>query len=302
MPFTSVVAVTETLDLFEAERSRLMSIGYRMLGSVMESEDAVQDCWLRWQAVDWRVIRSPGAWLTTAMTRICIDRLRAAKTVRETYVGPWLPEPVLTDDPPPDRAELAEGLTMALLIVMETLTPAERAAFILREAFDYDYDAIAGVLDSSPVNARKLVSRARARVEDGAPREKPEPDIAIRLATAFGQAAGHGDMAALEAVLHEDVMLRSDGGGKVLAALNPIHGRDKVIRFLLGLERKAAGALAMSFAQVNGAPGFVISLEGRTYAIVAITMRAGRVTNLDLVLNPEKIGATFPTVPQPDSN
>lgn len=282
--------MTDPSGTFEDERSRLISVGYRMLGSVTEAEDAVQDCWLRWQGVDQADIRTPAAWLTTAMTRLCIDRLRAAKTVRETYVGPWLPEPlVTTDDQPPDRVELAEGLTMALLIVMETLTPAERAAFILREAFDYDYDDIAGVLDSSVVNARKLVSRARARVEDGAPREVPEPDIAIRLATAFGQASALGDMAALEALLHEDVLLRSDGGGKVKAAINPIFGRDKVIRFLIGLERKAAGALSFGLATVNGTPGFVVSLGGRTYAVASITTLDGRISNLDLVLNPEKL-------------
>lgn len=282
--------MSDSLEVFEAERPRLISIGYRMLGSITEAEDAVQDCWLRWQGMDPTAIRTPAAWLTTAMTRLCIDRLRAAKTVRESYVGPWLPEPVVvTEDPPTDRAELAEGLTMALLIVMETLTPAERAAFILREAFDYDYDAIAHVLDSSAVNARKLVSRARARVEDGAPRETPEPDIAIRLATAFGQAAGQGDLAALEALLHEDVLLRSDGGGKVLAALNPIYGRDRVIRFLLGLEKKAAGALSLDFATVNGGPGFVLMAGEQTYAVVSVTTRQGRVSNLDLVLNPEKI-------------
>jgi len=280
----------DAVAVFEAERARLLAVGCRMLGTVTEAEDPIQDCWLRWQAVDRTAIRTPAAWLTTAMTRLCIDRLRSAKTVRETYVGPWLPEPVVvTEDSPPDRAELAEGLTMALLIVMETLTPAERAAFILREAFDYDYDAIAGVLDSTVVNAWKLVSRARARVEDGAPRETPAPDIAVRLASAFGKAVG-GDLHDLEALLHEDAMLRSDGGGKVLAALNPIYGRDKVIRFLLGLEKKAAGALSLDFATVNGGPGFILKAGEQTYAVVAVTTRQGRVSNLDLVLNPEKIG------------
>jgi RNA polymerase sigma-70 factor (ECF subfamily) len=283
--------MTDPTGTFEDERLRLTSLGYRMLGSVTEAEDAVQDCWLRWQGVDQVDIRTPAAWLTTAMTRLCIDRLRAAKTVRETYVGPWLPEPLLaTDDPPPDRVELAEGLTMALLIVMETLTPAERAAFILREAFDYDYDDIAGVLDSSVVNARKLVSRARARVEDGAPREVPEPDIAIRLAAAFGQASAQGDMTALEALLHEDVLLRSDGGGKVAAALNPIYGRDKVIRFLIGLERKAEGALSLNLATVNDGPGFVIRQGESTHAVVSLTTREGRISNIDIVRNPQKLG------------
>lgn len=283
--------MTDVTEFFEAERGRLISIGYRMLGSVTEAEDAVQDCWLRWQGVDQAAVRTPGAWLTTAMTRLCIDRLRAAKTVREAYVGPWLPEPVVvTEEPAPDRAELAEGLTMALLIVMETLTPAERAAFILREAFDYDYDAIAGVLDSTAVNARKLVSRARSRVEDGAPRETPEPDIAIRLATAFGQAAERGDMAALENLLHEDVMLRSDGGGKVYAALNPIYGREKVIRFLLGVDKKSPGPLSIELASVNSCPGFVIRHGDGIYAVVSLTARDGRISNIDLVRNPEKLG------------
>lgn len=282
--------MTDPVEVFEGERGRLISIGYRMLGSVTEAEDAVQDCWLRWQGVDKDSVRTPAAWLTTAMTRLCIDRLRAAKTIRETYVGPWLPEPVVvTEDPSPDRAEMAEGLTMALLIVMETLSPSERAAFILREAFDYDYDAIAGVLDSSVVNARKLVSRARARVEDGAPRETPEPDIAIRLAAAFGQAAGQGDMTALEALLHEDVLLRSDGGGKVLAALNPIYGRDKVIRFLLGLEKKAAGSLSLGFATVNGGPGFIIRNGDKVHAVASLTTDRGRISNIDIVRNPEKL-------------
>lgn len=285
--------MTDATAIFEAERRRLAAIGYRMLGSVSEAEDALQDCWLRWQGAARSGIRSPGAWLTTAMTRLCIDRLRAAKTVRETYVGPWLPEPVVvTEDPPSDRAELAEGLTMALLIVMETLSPAERAAYILREAFDYEYDEIAGVLDVSAVNARKLVSRARARVEDGAPRERPSPDLAVRLASAFGKAAAEGDMGPLEALLHEDAMLRSDGGGKVLAALNPIYGRDKVIRFLLGLERKAAGALSLEIATVNGGPGYRLMLGRQIYAIVSLTVRDGLVTNLDMVLNPEKLSGS----------
>ncbi|WP_416897812.1 MAG: RNA polymerase sigma factor SigJ [Minwuia sp.] len=282
--------MTDPTAIFEGERTRLRGIGYRMLGSLVEAEDAVQDCWLRWQAVDAAAIRTPAAWLTTAMTRLCIDRLRAAKAIRESYVGPWLPEPVIVhEDAPPDRAELAEGLTMALLVVMETLSPAERAAFILREAFDYGYDEIAGVLDTTAVNARKLVSRARARVEDGASRERPSADIAVRLASAF-QTAAAGDLKPLEALLHDDVVVRSDGGGKVKAALNPIYGQDKSIRFLLGLMRKAGPDLEIVPARVMGGPGFVFRTAGRPFGAAALTVRDGCVRNIDMVMNPEKLG------------
>ncbi|WP_417513033.1 RNA polymerase sigma factor SigJ [Minwuia sp.] len=278
-------------QVFECERSRLLSIGYRMLGSLSAAEDLVQDCWLRWQAQDHGSIRTPAAWLTTAMTRLSIDRLRAEKTVRERYIGPWLPEPLVSDGQSPvDRVALAEGLTMALLVVMEALSPAERAAFILREAFDYDYADIAGVLQTTQANARKLVSRARAHVDDGAPREKPAPDIAIRLAAAFQKASADGDLTPLEALLHEDVLLRSDGGGKVMAALNPITGRQNVIRFLLGLERKSQGALDYRLAFVSGGPGFVITAGTDTFAVVSLATRDGRLSNIDLVRNPEKLG------------
>ncbi|MEC9345687.1 MAG: RNA polymerase sigma-70 factor [Pseudomonadota bacterium] len=277
-------------DAFAAARPRLLKLAYRMLGSAAEAEDAVQDAYIRWHGTDRAAVREPAAWLTTVVTRLCVDRLRAARTVREHYVGPWLPEPVLTGPATPrERLELAEGLTMALLVVMEALTPAERAAFILREAFDYDYADIAAVLETTEVNARQLVSRARRQVDTDAVRQRAPAGVAARLAAAFRTAAETGRMDKLEQLLHADVVARSDGGGHVKAARNPILGRDKVSRFVLGLMGKAGPDIEMRPAVVLGGPGFIGMAAGRIFSVVSLTTREGSVSAIDIILNPDKL-------------
>lgn len=283
------------IDAFAAARPRLLKLAYRMLGSAVEAEDVVQDAFVRWHGADRTTIREPAAWLTTVVTRLAVDRLRAARTMRNHYVGPWLPEPVLAEPQTPrERLELAEGLTMALLVVMEALSPSERAAFILREAFDYDYADIAAVLETSQANARQLVSRARRQVNLDAVRQRAPAGIAARLAVAFRTAAETGDLTQLEALLHADVVARSDGGGLVKAARNPILGREKVIRFVLGLMAKAWPGVAIRPAIVLGGPGLVGTRDGQPASVVSLTTRDDRIVAIDIIVNPDKLARILP--------
>ena len=213
----------------------LFSIAYRMLGSVMDAEDLVQETYLRWEEARETDVRSPRAFLTTIVTRLALNHLRSARTKRETYVGPWLPEPLVTKDPP-DTVELAESLSMAFLVLLERLAPVERAAFLLHEVFDFEYAEIARVLDKTEANCRQLVARARKRVGSPQARFQADPGQARRLVEKFTQAAFAGDMEGLVALLAEDITLWGDGGGKVPgAALKPVRGAASVARFALGV-------------------------------------------------------------------
>lgn len=281
-------SATET---FEAERPRLIGLAYRMLGSRAEAEDVVQDAWLRWDGTAQEAVRSPAAWLTTTVTRLAIDRLRAAKSRRESYVGPWLPEPLVNEiaDPKPSIEDGLGDLSMALMLVLERLSPSERAAFLLHDVFGYDYGEIGGILERAEPACRQLVSRARRHVRDERPRFDADQAAAESLMTSFLGAVQSGDLDGLVSMLAEDAVLVSDGGGKTLAALNPIEGADKIARFLLGIYGKAPPNTSQRFVRVNGELGFLNLIDGQLHSVFSMTVADGRITSILSVLNPDKL-------------
>lgn len=278
---------TGQLEQFEAARPRLFGIAYRMLGSVAEAEDIVQDAWLRWQGVE-DAVENPTAYLATITTRLSLTALDSARHRRETYVGPWLPEPVDTSADPLLGAERAEALSFAVLLLLERLTPAERAAYVLREAFGYSHADVAAVLETSEPNARQLASRARSRIEEGRRRPVAAADQE-RLLGAFIAAAQSGDLAGLELVLAADARTLSDGGGVVHAARNPILGRERVAPFLLGVLAKFASDLVPVPLSANGELGFVGLRDGVPAAFWTIEIDPDGVAGVYIVLNPAKL-------------
>jgi RNA polymerase sigma-70 factor (ECF subfamily) len=279
--------------VFASSKPLLFSIAYRMLGSVMDAEDVVQDAYLRWQEALDADVRAPHAYLATIVTRLSINQLRSARRQRETYVGPWLPEPLVTDyaPDPSGPVELAESLSMAFLVLLERLSPIERAVFLLHEVFDFEYAEIARIVDKTEANCRQLLARARKRV--GAPHARFDADRAQvdRLMDRFTQAAGEGDIDGLLAVLAEDITLWADGGGKVRgAALKPLRGSAAVARFVVGVIRRFVPAeRTMRQAQINGQPGFVIYVSGRPLAALAFEIRTDRIHSIYAIGNPDKL-------------
>ena len=282
-------------SVFEAERPHLFGLAYRMLGSVADAEDVVQDAFLRWRsaAAD---VRSAKAYLTTIVTRLSIDRLRVARHERETYVGPWLPEPLVTEEAQPDaQAELAESLSLAFLALLESLQPVERAVFLLHEAFQYSHDEIAAIVEKSSENCRQILSRARKQLNSGRPRFRPQPERQRALVERFIQSCRTGDVPALVEMLVEDVEFRSDGGGKAAAALVPIRGADKVARLLCGITRKGGAGLAARFLNVNGQLA-IVRYEGDAARDVTLLDFAadGRIRAIHGIRNPDKLGRIPP--------
>ena len=285
------------IETFDRNRPLLFSIAYRMLGSVMEAEDVVQEAFLRWQEVPEDEVRSPSAYLSTVVTRLCIDRLRSARARREQYVGPWLPEPLMEEKAPEisGSADLDDSLSMAFLVLLESLTPVERAVFLLREVFDYDYTEIASLVGKSEANCRQISRRARQSVAARRPRFESSPEQEERLLDSFLRASLSGDMEALLALLSEDVTLYSDGGGKTQAALKSIYGADRVTRFLSGIMKKAPPAFSVRQTRVNGRPGFVgYFRDGSPQSVVTLDVGEGTITAIRLVVNPEKLGNVPP--------
>ncbi|WP_411057747.1 RNA polymerase sigma factor SigJ [Streptomyces sp. E11-3] len=281
------------LAAFEEQRPRLWGIAYRILGLVTDAEDAVQEAWLRWQALPEDEVADPRAYLTTVISRICYDQLGSARARRERYVGPWLPEPVLTDDTtgPEDRVTLDESVGYALLTVLERLTPAERTAFVLHDVFAVPFPEIAEAVGRTPDSVRQLASRARKRVRAEAPNRSVDRGEHRRAVDAFLAAAAQGDFDGLLKVLDPEVVWRSDGGGKVMAARVPIHGAEQVARFAQRLARGLAKATArMSVRDVNGAPGlvFVEPVSGQA-SVFAFTVHDGLITEVAAVVNPDKL-------------
>ncbi|MDX3228020.1 RNA polymerase sigma factor SigJ [Streptomyces sp. ME19-01-6] len=277
--------------VFEQHRDRLWAIAYRITGSVADADDAVQESWLRWDALPEGRAEDPRAYLTAVVSRICYDQLGSARARRESYPGPWLPEPVVADGGPEDRVTLDESVGLALLTVLERLTPAERTAFILHDVFAVPFPEIAEVVGRSPESVRQLASRARRRVRSDAPRRSVDPGEHRRAVDAFLRAGMEGDMDALLEILDPRVVWRSDGGGKVIAARVPVHGGEKVARLTLGLTRRFDPATMVVHArEVNGAPGLVLVDSGRALAMVfGFTVHQGRITAIDAVLNPDKL-------------
>ena len=279
------------------ERRHLLSLAFRMLGTVAEAEDAVQETYIRWYRMSQTqrdAVEVPRAWLTRVASRVCLDVLGSARVRREHYVGPWLPEPVpllaFTDpavDDPADRVTLDDSISTALLVVLESMTPAERVAFVLHDVFAMPFGEIAEIVGRTPAACRQLASSARRRVHGA--RDAPVPraahDAAVR---AFAAAARAGDLAGLVAVLDPDVVLRSDGGGIVSAARNPIRGADKVARFLLGALEKNPTAEVLDQETPDGL-GFALWIEGRVTGVVTMDVTGDRVTDVRMVLNPEKL-------------
>lgn len=284
-------------DEAQTHRRLLFSIAYRMLGSVGEAEDAVQETFLRWHRVqaEGTVVESPKAWLSTVVTRICLDQIRSARVRREAYVGPWLPEPLVdAADPEPgpgDRVALAESLSTAFLVLLETLSPKERAAFLLHDVFAYGYAEVAEIVGESEAYCRQLARRARARLAERRPRFPASPAERERLTERFLRACLEGDMAALLATLAEDVTVWSDGGGKVLAARKPVVGREKVARFLLGLMKLAPPDTTFRSAPVNGRLGLVVAVAGRSVEVLSFEVDGGAIRGIYAVVNPDKLRA-----------
>ena len=278
---------------FESVRPLLFAIAYRMLGSVMEAEDLVQEAYLRWQEAPDVEVRSSRAYLTTIVTRLAINQLRSARNQREVYVGPWLPEPLVTGPSTErrDPVELAESLSMAFLVLLERLSPIERAVFLLHEVFDFEYAEIARVVDKTEANCRQILARAKKHVGASRQRFEVTPAEADRLVQHFTQAAQAGDMNGLLALLADDITLWADGGGKVPgAALKPVHGATPVARFAIGVVRRVvpAGSVIRP-AEINGQPGFIAYVAGQPLAALVLAIREGRIHTIYAIGNPDKL-------------
>ncbi len=291
--------MTARTEDFERHRSLLFSIAYRMLGSVVEAEDIVQEAYLRWREVSEDEVRSPRSYHSAVATRLSIDRLRSARVQREEYVGPWLPEPLVSEgnEEVSDAIELDESLSMAFLVLLESLNPVERAVFLLREVFDYDYDEISRIVGRSVANCRQIARRARQSVAARRPRFEHSPEQERRLTEHFVEACMSGDMEELLGMLSEDVVLWSDGGGKVAAATYPIHGPERVARFLLGVLRTVPPGFSTRVARVNGGLGIVGYVDGHPTSVVTLDIADGRLRGVRIVVNPEKLRAVPPPSP-----
>jgi RNA polymerase sigma-70 factor (ECF subfamily) len=275
---------------FEAHRERLFNLAYRMLGQVQDAEDAVQDAYLRWRDVDPETVDDAAAYLTTIVTRLCLDALSAARAERETYTGPWLPEPTVEPLDRPDRAaEQADAVSYALLVVLEALPPRQRAVYVLREALDLPYAEIAPLVDESVAYCRKLAQRAREQID--------APDVESTVSTAaqadlveeFVAAIADGDAEAVARTLAEDVVVTSDGGGQVTAARRPVETREHVTRFLLGIAEQVPEDLEVALVRVNGRPGLLATVDDTPQSVWAFDVRDGHIQNAYAVLNPDKL-------------
>jgi RNA polymerase sigma-70 factor (ECF subfamily) len=291
--------MTARIEDFERHRSLLFSIAYRMLGSVADAEDVVQEAYLRWREVPEAEVRSPTSYLAAVVTRLSIDRLRSARVRREEYVGPWLPEPLVTDrgEEGADLVELDESLSMAFLVVLESLNPVERAVFLLREVFDYEYEEISSIVGKSEANCRQIARRARQSVAAHRPRFERSLEKENRLTERFVEACMSGDMEGLLKLLSEDVTLWSDGGGKVAASPYPIYGAERVARFLVGVLRTVPPGFFAHPARINGGPGAVGYVDDHPTGVVALDVAEGRIRGVRIVVNPDKLRAIPPSSP-----
>ncbi|PYR22992.1 MAG: hypothetical protein DMF98_19360 [Acidobacteria bacterium] len=285
-----------SVDEFESYRPLLFSIAYRMLGSASDAEDVIQDSWVRSADAQPSDLRSTKAWLTTVVTRLCLDRLKSARAARELYVGPWLPEPVLTspEERPDAMLQRDESVTLAFLVLLETLSAEERAVFLLKEVFDYSHDEIAGMLEMTAANARQVLHRARARVAERRPRFTGDPEAKRAMAKRFVAALTANDPAALTGLLAEDVGFWGDGGGKVAASRRPLSGRDAVLNLLLGIMRVAAAQgvlpdISVNVIDANFEPALAFRVRGQLDSIYALEIRDGAIQGIRAIRNPDKL-------------
>jgi RNA polymerase sigma-70 factor (ECF subfamily) len=289
--------------IFQQHKPRLYGVAYRMLGSKADAEDVLQEAYLRWHQADIEGVQTPEAWLVTTVTRLCIDRLRAARVEREAYAGPWLPEPLLTGDaaPPDCRAELASDLSIAFLVILERLAPEERAAFLLHDVFDCGYAEVARTLGKSEVACRQMVHRARVRVRHDRPRFAVSESARVALLNQFVAAMNACDQDALLALFAEDATWTSDGGGKVVAARRVVRGAERLTRFVLGIARRIEGKVTYHVAPINGEPGLISRLDGRLHWVLSIDTDGARILAVYNILNPQKLkGITLPEYPARD--
>ncbi len=283
--------LVDPLEQFAELRPSLFSLAYRILGQRADAEDVLQEAYLRWQSAPTFEIQSPKAYLMTVVGRLSLDALKAAYRKREQYPGPWLPEPLI-DHPAPCPVELGESLSLAFLHVLEKLSPAERVGFLLHDVFDAPYAEVAEVLETSEAHCRQLVTRARQHLRQNRPRFRVDKNRHEAILRRFVQSCSTGDPGGLASLLKEDVVLYSDGGGRTRAALNPIHGADRVQRFLFGVVKKAEPTISARVAEVNGEPGMVFSVDGAITAVVTIDVGEDeKIRGVYWVVNPEKLGA-----------
>jgi RNA polymerase sigma-70 factor (ECF subfamily) len=287
---------TATANAFAAERTRLLGIAYRMLGSRADAEDVLQDAWLRWNESQSADVRSAQAWLTTIVTRLSIDRLRSAKARREVYIGPWLPEPLADIDPvtPESKAELASELSLGFLSLLERLGPDERAALVLHDAFDCDYEDIAEVLGKSAAACRQLVHRARERVMAERQRFKVDERTRQRMLERFIEVANAGDLPAMKALFATDAHLVSDGGGKAIAARRILHGAERIALLFQMIFHRNARAIERRLVRINGELGLATSFRGKLHSVTTIDTDGERIYAYYTVANPDKLGEFLP--------
>lgn len=274
------------LVLFAAARPRLRALAYRLLGSLSDADDVMQDAWLRWSGTDPGTVRVPDAFLTTLVGRLALDRMRAARRARDAYIGQWLPEPAVLDE---EALSLPGEVSLAFLHLLERLTPEQRMVYVLREAMDLDYAEIAGVLSKTIAGCRQMMRRAREALAGPARFAAQGADVAA-LAEEFARASLARDYGAIVALLDGDAVLVSDGGGRARSALNPIHGADRIARFLIGIQRKMAGPLSLEPVVLNGGTGFVSRVGGRLHGAIAFSVGPDGIRRVLLVTNPDKLG------------
>jgi RNA polymerase sigma-70 factor (TIGR02957 family) len=285
-------------EVFEAHRDLMFAVAYRMLGTVADAEDAVQDAWLRWSAEPRSDVATPRAYLVRVVANTALNRLRTARSRREAYIGPWLPEPLLTQSGPDteERTELAESVSLAMLVVLESLTPEERAVFVLREVFGFSHAEIGATLGRSAPAVRQLAHRAREHVQARRPRFDVDTGQQREVTERFLAAAAGGDFGGLVTVLAPDVTLLTDGGGKARAALRPITGAAKVARFMVAVTHKPymgieIADMTVTLTEINGTPGFLVTAGGRPITALTLVISGGRITELQLIANPDKLAA-----------
>lgn len=278
---------------FESHRRHLGAVAYRMLGSVADAEDIVQEAWLRWNGADRAGVENARAYLTTVVTRLCYDQLRSARARREAYLGEWLPEPLVEDTAasPHERAEVGEAVSLAMMAVFERLSPAERAAFVLHDVFGVEFPQIAAILERSEPAVRQLASRARRQVRDSGPRRSVDPGAHRKAVEAFAAAVIGGDMADLMKLLDPEIIWHADGGGEATAAARPIVGADRVARLVAGVVAKYfTPGMIVTLAQVNGEPGLVFSHpDGAPGAVLGLSVENGLITESHIIVNPDKL-------------
>jgi RNA polymerase sigma-70 factor (ECF subfamily) len=285
-------APLDRAETFHQYRSLLFSIAYRMLGSVADAEDMLQETFIRWQKPSDEEIRVPRAFLVTIISRLCINHLQSARNQREEYIGQWLPEPLLTgpESDPSEASRLDESLSMAFLVLLERLTPMERAVFLLREVFDYEYSEMSQTLDQNEASCRQILRRAKQHVAEARPRFDASPQQQEQLLHQFLGATSNGDLNGLVALLAKEVVFHSDGGGRATAVPNLIYGADNVARVVLGsLKNLVPQNLVMRVAQINGAPGVIGYVDGRPFSVFSMEIEGGRVRNIYIVTNPAKL-------------